>query len=39
MGIGRLRAGQTVYFVWQDWDMYYHEAGAYKILHCRKESL
>ena len=31
MGIRRLRAGQTVYFVWQDWDMYYHESGAYKL--------
>ena len=31
MGIRRLRAGQTVYFVWQDCDMYYHESGAYKL--------
>ena len=26
-----MKAGQTVYFVWQDWDMYYHESGAYKL--------
>ena len=26
-----MRAGQTLYFVWQDWDMYYHESGPYKL--------
>lgn len=26
-----MKAGQTVYFVWQDWGMYYHEAGPYKL--------
>lgn len=26
-----VKAGQTVYFVWQDSDMYYHYAGEYKL--------
>lgn len=26
-----MRAGQTVYFVWRDSDMYYHYAGEYKL--------
>lgn len=26
-----MRAGQTVYFVWQDSDMYYHYSGEYKL--------
>ena len=26
-----MKAGQTVYFVWRDSDMYYHYAGEYKL--------
>ena len=26
-----MKAGQTVYFVWQYSDMYYHESGPYKL--------